>query len=309
MNIDYMQEYKTYIEQHKIGKTYSYSDIIHKHHVIPKSLGGKDSDENIVELYPKDHAKAHELLCKAYLQQAICMAHTVCSMLGKDVADIDIISLDQLKEYELKVSDVAKHMKKRTVLDAKTLDKVRICAIDPLPIGHIEEPVKTKNYCLIYRKDAISLGCRRWGLGCPLPADNWCYVTDADDNTKHMLFKRTSNKSRKGKYRVVHDVQTNKNKYIGKDQKLPDGYAEGMWFSEDAKKRQLAGSMNSKKIAQSKPKQRCIHNVMTHKNKLIAKTDPLPDGYAEGMWLSDVSRQKIKAAAIMARHMSRHNVE
>jgi hypothetical protein len=35
-----------------------------KHHVIPRCLGGSDSKENIVNLYPEEHYLAHLLLCK-----------------------------------------------------------------------------------------------------------------------------------------------------------------------------------------------------------------------------------------------------
>ena len=37
---------------------------VEKHHIIPRCLGGSDSTENIVSLYPEEHYLAHLLLCK-----------------------------------------------------------------------------------------------------------------------------------------------------------------------------------------------------------------------------------------------------
>jgi NUMOD3 motif len=39
-------------------------DYVEKHHIIPRCLGGTDSKENIVNLYPEEHYLAHLLLCK-----------------------------------------------------------------------------------------------------------------------------------------------------------------------------------------------------------------------------------------------------
>ena len=37
---------------------------VEKHHIVPRCLGGDDSKENIVSLYPEEHYLAHLLLCK-----------------------------------------------------------------------------------------------------------------------------------------------------------------------------------------------------------------------------------------------------
>ena len=38
----------------------------HKHHIIPKHMGGTDRSENIVELSVEDHAEAHKILYEQY---------------------------------------------------------------------------------------------------------------------------------------------------------------------------------------------------------------------------------------------------
>ena len=37
---------------------------VEKHHIVPRCLGGTDTKENIVSLYPEEHYLAHLLLCK-----------------------------------------------------------------------------------------------------------------------------------------------------------------------------------------------------------------------------------------------------
>ena len=38
----------------------------HKHHIIPKHMGGSDYPENLVELTPEEHAEAHRILYEEY---------------------------------------------------------------------------------------------------------------------------------------------------------------------------------------------------------------------------------------------------
>jgi hypothetical protein len=40
--------------------------IKHKHHIVPKYLGGTDSDKNIIELTVEEHAEAHRILYEKY---------------------------------------------------------------------------------------------------------------------------------------------------------------------------------------------------------------------------------------------------
>lgn len=40
--------------------------IYHKHHIIPKHIGGKDDPENLVELTIEEHAEAHKKLFEKY---------------------------------------------------------------------------------------------------------------------------------------------------------------------------------------------------------------------------------------------------
>lgn len=38
------------------------SEYKERHHIKPKCMGGKDIEENLIDLYPKEHYEAHRLL-------------------------------------------------------------------------------------------------------------------------------------------------------------------------------------------------------------------------------------------------------
>jgi hypothetical protein len=40
--------------------------MLHKHHIIPRYMGGSDDPTNLVELTPAEHAEAHRLLYEQY---------------------------------------------------------------------------------------------------------------------------------------------------------------------------------------------------------------------------------------------------
>jgi len=53
-----------------------------KHHIIPRSLGGKDSNDNLIQLTAREHFIAHLLLAKMYSGEAgMKMSHALRRML------------------------------------------------------------------------------------------------------------------------------------------------------------------------------------------------------------------------------------
>jgi len=83
----------------------------HKHHVIPKHMGGTDNPENIVELTPRQHAKAHlnlykkfgkkEDLCAFYLMTKDPRGPQILSSLGGKKQGKKIKNLDIFKKYQI----------------------------------------------------------------------------------------------------------------------------------------------------------------------------------------------------------------
>ena len=59
--MDYLKNYKLLIRKARNRNVMGYTE---SHHIIPKSLGGKNHKKNLVKLYPKEHFIAHLLLWK-----------------------------------------------------------------------------------------------------------------------------------------------------------------------------------------------------------------------------------------------------
>ena len=65
--MDYKKHYDLLISTRKnMNRSKRKNDGFHNHHIIPKSLGGDNSHENLVSLTPKEHFIAHLLLMMMY---------------------------------------------------------------------------------------------------------------------------------------------------------------------------------------------------------------------------------------------------
>lgn len=63
--MNYKRIYETLIEKGRLENT-NEEAYYEKHHIVPKSLGGSDSESNLVNLTFRQHYLAHELLVKIY---------------------------------------------------------------------------------------------------------------------------------------------------------------------------------------------------------------------------------------------------
>jgi hypothetical protein len=63
--MNYSKIYDEIVKNRKINEPIGYYE---KHHIIPKSLGGDDSSENIVKLTPREHFICHHLLLKMQIK-------------------------------------------------------------------------------------------------------------------------------------------------------------------------------------------------------------------------------------------------
>lgn len=61
--MNYVKHYEALIERAKNRTLEGYKE---SHHIIPKCMGGSDSDENLVNLTASEHYVAHQLLLKIY---------------------------------------------------------------------------------------------------------------------------------------------------------------------------------------------------------------------------------------------------
>ena len=61
--MNYARIYKSIVARAKDRRVDGYTE---SHHVIPRCMGGTDSEDNLVELTPEEHYLCHQLLAKMY---------------------------------------------------------------------------------------------------------------------------------------------------------------------------------------------------------------------------------------------------
>lgn len=62
--MNYQKIYNSIIEKARLRKELNI--YFEKHHIFPKSLGGLDTEDNLVKLTYKEHYLCHRLLTKIY---------------------------------------------------------------------------------------------------------------------------------------------------------------------------------------------------------------------------------------------------
>lgn len=65
LHVEQYFAYKEFLKECLIKK-YDVELVLHKHHIIPKCLGGDNSKSNLIKLSVEDHIKAHILLSECF---------------------------------------------------------------------------------------------------------------------------------------------------------------------------------------------------------------------------------------------------
>ena len=71
--------------------------ILHKHHIIPKHVGGTNNKSNLIELTPEQHAEAHRKLWKKYSRWQDFCAWQGLAKLSKDKEHIKLVMSERNK--------------------------------------------------------------------------------------------------------------------------------------------------------------------------------------------------------------------
>lgn len=266
---------------------------LHVHHIIPRSLGGLDEQDNLIRLTPSEHIKAHDLLYRAFLNMTQVLGYTVICM-AKDSKNLKRI-YDDMQSYD-DALEYAHHLSRiRIVLDKKTLSKRRIRYFDDLPDDCVEYPKSAAKKQYIYNAELKIR--RKWPIDIPLPSEEWSTVNYTSNTTQ-----RTAKKPNDTKCRYIHNIQTLKNTKIPINAVLPEGFEEGFYVSAETRKKLSDAAIrenNNRRLA-NPDGYRAIYDISTLKNKVIPKNMPLPEGYAEGYYLSEAAKLKHREACIKA---------
>ena len=112
--MDYRKIYYSLIENRRSNPITREMCYCEEHHVLPRSLGGKDNKDNLVLLTAREHFVAHLLLAKMYLieegadsKEYRKMAYALWYLLGKHKGNMLVISsrkYEKLKQEFAKVN-------------------------------------------------------------------------------------------------------------------------------------------------------------------------------------------------------------
>jgi len=117
INNKYKSWYDSIIQKAKVRNLFGYKE---KHHILPRCLGGKDNQENLVELTAREHFIVHMLLCKftkGEAKRSMLYAFHAMSYYKKDGRDYKInsrvaqklrLELKFSKEHIIKLSEAKK---------------------------------------------------------------------------------------------------------------------------------------------------------------------------------------------------------
>lgn len=93
--------YKKHIEKCK-SKPILEGKIYHKHHIIPRSSGGGDIEDNLITLEYKDHVIAHYILYKSNPTNSNWIAYRLMSGIDEDKKKlVEKLKLDAISKRDL----------------------------------------------------------------------------------------------------------------------------------------------------------------------------------------------------------------
>jgi hypothetical protein len=122
--MDWNLLYNKHIEKCK-NKPILEGKIYHKHHIIPRSSGGGDSENNLVTLEYKDHVIAHYILYKSNPTNSNWIAYRLMSGIDEDKKQlVEQLKLEAISKRDLGKIGSKKSVKKAMKKRAKTIAKM-----------------------------------------------------------------------------------------------------------------------------------------------------------------------------------------
>lgn len=228
--------------QNKITKENCYCE---SHHITPIKLGGSDTEDNLVNLLPEEHFKAHVYLCLYYksindIESYNKMISVPILMVGNRRYGINkiVLNLNNLAlQYAELRKDYSNYRKQHSPNFGKRqvhnnfLNKNEFIDKDAtLPENYSEGWVYSEKYHKIHSDSIIKR------------------------NKEHHPFKNKI---------IIYNLKTFEVKHIKKNEIIPDGWVRGYKMNK-----------SNKTI--------WIHNPITKETKMIGENDNIPEGFIRG---------------------------
>ena len=236
-----MNYYKIYLDLVEKAKTQALDDNVYveKHHIVPKSLGGLNCEENIVKFTGRQHYVAHELLVMHYKHKA---------NLGKDKTPYYKMLKALSAMIQLPASKDENGLRKRLFkFNSKLYDswkkelRIAISKQSSERIQRLKQnPEKYKDYC---QKLSNSLKKRYQEFG-----GTWVGRHHSEESKQKMREQHQKNHLQAGEKNsqfgmiAIYNVETFERATQPKDQPIPKGWEQGRFYNatpEELKQRKI----------------------------------------------------------------------
>lgn len=106
-----METYKEFINNilETRGRFNCGDEYHERHHIIPKCMNGSNDEENLIDLFAKEHFIAHKLLAEAYPDnEKIVFAYTCMAFVSTESQHRYELTSDEYEDAKLKLSQIQK---------------------------------------------------------------------------------------------------------------------------------------------------------------------------------------------------------
>ena len=206
----------------------------HKHHIIPKHMGGTDDPENLIELTIEEHAEAHRILFEKYGKWQDKLAwEALSSQIGKEEIIKQLLSnagksvAQKCKELNLGIFtndvELKKHWSSLQPIEAKikggkTSGQLNAISGHCRKIAHLGGKAASGMTFWFNAKtneETKSFECpgKDWTPGVKMERVNLEQLRNQSSNRKNSFW--------------IHNPETGESKMITKEEDIPNGFIEG----------------------------------------------------------------------------------
>ncbi len=197
-NVFYLKRYEKLIDYCKDNPPTNADYEVH--HIIPKCLGGSDSETNLIKISTRQHFVAHWILWKAYMTQGVAHAFFMMMIVNKNHAGrnrrINSKTYALLKKHRSQMQSLKNTERWEDPIWAKKMSKI-LSAAASTPKEKERRSKNALKYNKIYKEKRSKEHTARW----------------QDEEWANMVSQRMRETNTKRKIVIVDDIE-----YIGAQQ-------------------------------------------------------------------------------------------
>lgn len=206
----------------------------HKHHIVPKHMGGKNNPENIISLTPEEHAKAHQELYEKYGKIEDYLAWKgLAGFMGKEEIIFNLMSENgkkvgnRMKLEGKGIFDPEKQKTEKYQEGIKLGGKIN--GRKMAESGHCKRVAPLGGGKNLGKKFWFNPDTEKETQSFEHPGEGW--ILGRDPNKINVEFLRENSDNVKGTY-WISNKETGETRMIFQEDLIPEGFTKGRVFSK-----------------------------------------------------------------------------